>query len=67
MFILTKVGQNIVSLRKQKGITQEHLALYSDISVYYLRQIEHGTANPTLLILDRLAEILEIPTSDILI
>ncbi len=65
MYVLTRIGQNVVSLRKQKDITQEYLALYSDISVYYLRQIEHGTANPSALILDRLAATLDVPLSAI--
>ena len=50
----------IVSLRKEKGLTQEQLALECEISVSYLRRIEHGQANPTIHALWRLAEVLEV-------
>ena len=43
-----EIGKNIVSLRKLKPISQEQLALGSEMSVSYLRAIEHGRANPTL-------------------
>ena len=60
------IGKNIVSLRKQKRMTQEHLALYSDLSVTHLRDIEHGVANPTILALTRLANTLEVSVADLL-
>ena len=49
-----EIGKNIVSLRKLKPISQEQLALGSEMSVSYLRAIEHGRANPTLDALSRL-------------
>ena len=42
------IGKAIVDIRKQKGLSQEYLALECDVSVSYLRRIEHGTANPTI-------------------
>lgn len=42
------IGKAIVNIRKQKGLSQEYLALECDMSVSYLRRIEHGTANPTI-------------------
>ena len=65
MSIPQKIGQNIVSLRRQKQISQEQLALYSDMSVSYLRSIEQGTANPTINALSRLANTLEEPFGNI--
>lgn len=61
MSILLKIGNNIVSLRKLKGISQERLALDSDMSVSYLRAIEHGEANPTIDTLSRIADTLQEP------
>ena len=56
-----EIGKNIVSLRKLKPISQEQLALGSEMSVSYLRAIEHGRANPTLDALSRLAATLNVP------
>ena len=58
MSIFVEIGTTIVSLRK--GLTQEQLALECEISVSYLRRIEHGEANPTIHALWRLAEVLEV-------
>ena len=61
MFLFGEIGSNIVLLRKAKRITQEQLALRADMSVSYLRAIEHGRANPTVEALDRLAKVLAVP------
>lgn len=60
MSIFVEIGTTIVSLRKEKGLTQEQLALECEISVSYLRRIEHVEANPTIHALWRLAEVLEV-------
>lgn len=54
MKLNVEIGQNIVSKRKQLGLTQEKLALEANISISYLRRIEHGTANPTINQLERI-------------
>jgi len=58
--IYDEIGETVVSLRKQRGLTQEQLALECGISVSYLRLIEHGNANPTIHELGRIAEALEV-------
>jgi len=58
--IYAEIGETIIYLRKQKGFTQENLALECAISVSYLRLIEHGNANPTINELWRIAEVLEV-------
>ncbi len=60
MSIYEEIGGTIVCLRKEKGFTQETLALETGISVSYLRSIEHGKANPTINELWKIAEVLEI-------
>jgi len=60
MLIYDEIGDRIVHLRKQRGYTQEYLALECQISVSYLRRIEHGDANPTINALWRIAEVLEV-------
>ncbi len=60
MSIYEEIGETIVYLRKDKGLTQESLALETGISVSYLRSIEHGKANPTINELWKIAEVLEV-------
>lgn len=60
MSVYDEIAQTIVRIRKQKGFTQEKLALECCISVSYLRRIEHGTANPTINELWRIAEELDL-------
>lgn len=58
MSIFDEIGITIISIRKQKGLTQEQLALECEISVSYLRLIEHGAANPTINELLLIADVL---------
>ena len=67
MSIYTDIGQNIVSLRRKKGITQEQLALNSNTSISHLRSIEHGRANPSVGLLSRIADTLGEPLLNMLI
>ena len=60
MSIYQEIGETIVLIRKEKGFTQESLALETEISVSYLRLIEHGRANPTINELLKIAEVLEV-------
>ena len=66
MWRLAEIGKNIISTRKQKGYTQEKLALECDISVSYLRLIEHGRANFTCKELVKIADALDVELSDLL-
>ena len=52
------IGKAIVDIRTHRGYSQEYLALECDMSVAYLRRIEHGTANPTIDELYHIAKVL---------
>ena len=65
MDLKTTVGNNIVKYRKDRHITQQALASKSEISISHLRNIEHGTGNTTLDILERLSDALEIMPADL--
>lgn len=54
-----QLGKNIQRLRKGKRLSQEYLANQIGMSPAYLRSIEHGTANPTLHAIVRIADCLE--------
>lgn len=49
---MSLIGDSIVAARKEKGFTQERLALEVNVSPTYLRRIEKGTANPPIKELD---------------
>ncbi len=55
-----EIGKTIVKLRKSRRITQEQLAEAANVSVSYLRDIEHDCANPTISILEDIADALQI-------
>ncbi len=57
------VGANIRRNRKQRELTQEQLAMKADLDLRYLGGIERGEYNPTVSVLGRLAEALEIHPS----
>jgi len=65
MSIFVEIGQNIIAIRQTKRMTQEALALNANMSVSYLCRIEHGTANPTLDALSRIADALDEPFNDV--
>ena len=65
MLNFIEIGRTVVVMRERKGLTQEKLAL-AEMSVTYLRRIEHGRANPTLRALDRVAAILGMELSTLL-
>jgi len=54
------VGRNIRRLREERGLTQEKLAVDSEIDLTYLGGIERGRRNPSLLVLVRIASALEV-------
>ena len=58
MTIHDDIGRTIVTGRASRNISQEQLALECEMSVSYLRRIEHGTANPTINELSRIAAVL---------
>lgn len=52
------VGANIRRFRKDRGLSQESLALSADLDLRYLGGIERGEHNPTVDLLGRIAEVL---------
>jgi transcriptional regulator with XRE-family HTH domain len=58
--IYQKLGQNVRKYRERAKLTQDRLCDTADISQYYLSQIENGRRKPTLDILNKIAEALNI-------
>jgi transcriptional regulator with XRE-family HTH domain len=59
-------GRKLIQLRKERGWSQEQLALESGLARSYLGGIERGKRNIALLNICRLAETLDVPASQLL-
>ena len=63
MTINKQLGARIRYLRQQKNMTIEDLALEAEINRNYLCDLERGTRNPTVEVLNKIAKALEINLS----
>lgn len=52
------VGNNFARLRRERGLTQEHVEVLSGFSQQYLSGLERGVRNPTVVTLYELAQAL---------
>jgi transcriptional regulator with XRE-family HTH domain len=55
------VGENIREIRKQKQVSQKYLAYQVGVTRHYLSMIENGVKNPSVKLVNRLAEQLGVP------
>lgn len=53
-----QIGETIKRRRKELGFTQPHLAELAGISTNTLYKLERGQSNPSLEVLNKLAEVL---------
>lgn len=60
-----RIGDNLRILRAKLRISQEDLAEKAGISPKYLTQIENEKVNPSILILFKLAKVLNVTINDI--
>lgn len=56
--LVNTIGESIRNRRKELEITQPHLAELAQVSVNTLYKIERGQGNPSLEILNKLADVL---------
>lgn len=61
-----RLASNLRRLRESKGIAQERLAWEAGVDRSYAGKIERGTANPSLNVLCRFADLLEVDVSALL-
>jgi transcriptional regulator with XRE-family HTH domain len=59
------LGQNIKKLRERKALTQDELSERANIHISYIGQIERGLRYPSLKILFRIADALEVKITDL--
>jgi transcriptional regulator with XRE-family HTH domain len=65
MDVRARVGLNLQRLRREKGLSQEELADRAEIHQTYLSGVERGRRNPTVVVLQRIAEALGADIEDI--
>ena len=65
MKVEKQLGMRIRYLRMQKHWSQEDLALEAGVNKNYLSDLERGMRNPTLKIMDKLANALEITLEEL--
>lgn len=58
-FFYKRLGERFIRIRNKKKLSQEQLALLSDIDRTYYARIEEGKANPSIKILSKIARILK--------
>ncbi len=63
---LKKIGEKIIEIRQEKGISQVELANSIGMEDSSLRRIEKGRVNSTILMLKKIAEGLNISIHEIL-
>lgn len=66
MDIKEKFGNRLKALRKEKGLSQEELALKSGLNRPYISGIEKGKRNVSLEVMEKLAEALGVGIGELI-
>jgi transcriptional regulator with XRE-family HTH domain len=61
MDVRKTLGLNLQRIRREKGWSQEELAFESGIHRTYVSGLERGIRNPTITVVQKLAESLRVP------
>lgn len=65
--ILIRFGERLRELRKERGLSQLELSLKGGYTRSYLTEVELGKRNVSLLGLYKLAEVLEVNVTDLIV
>ncbi|NTZ43213.1 helix-turn-helix transcriptional regulator [Altererythrobacter sp. SALINAS58] len=65
MDVRKRVGTNLRRLRSETGLSQERFALEHGFDRTYISGIERGARNPTIQVVQRIAEALEIDVMEL--
>lgn len=66
MDVRRRVGLNVRKFREARGFSQEAFALECDIHRTYISGVERGIRNPTVVVLEKIAKTLGVPTARLL-
>lgn len=65
MDVRHRVGLNLQTLRREKGMSQEELAYQANVHQTYLSGVERGRRNPSIMVLARIAVALGADIADL--
>lgn len=60
------IARNLIQARKQKGLSQERLALASGVSIAQIKRIELAQTNVTVDLLNKLADALDVNVAELI-
>lgn len=63
--LLRALGKRVRELRKERGYSQEKLAEHAGIHENHVRRIEGGTANPSYLVVVKIAKALRVSPAEL--
>ena len=66
MEVRRRVGLNVRKFREERGLSQETLAFEAKLHRTYLSGVERGVRNPTVVVLERIAKALKVPSAGLL-
>lgn len=66
MDLRRRFGINVARTRKETGLSQEALADLAKVARSYMSDIETGARNPTLKVVERIADALKVPPGHLL-
>ena len=66
MDVRKRVGLNVKTLRRERGLSQEALAFECGLHRTYVSGVERGVRNPTVVVLERIAIALGAPAARLL-
>ncbi len=64
--VLAALGERVRSLRERRGITRKSLAAATGVSERHLANLEYGDGNPSVLVLQQVADALHCPAAELL-
>ena len=65
MSVQSRVSRNIQRIRREKDLSQEEVAHRADIHQTYLSGVETGKRNPSILVVERIANALGVDVLEI--
>jgi transcriptional regulator with XRE-family HTH domain len=66
MDLVAILGRNVREHRKRRGLSQEQLALETEMKRSYVSDLERGTRNPSVRAVERLAKALSVEPWELL-
>ena len=64
--LLTALGERVRTLRARRGLTRKALAQAAEVSERHLANLEHGTGNASILVLQQVAGALDCPLAELI-